>query len=313
MAEVILMPRFYDTMNEGVIFALSKNVGDWVRKGDDLAYIDTEKGTKVFQSSHNGVLLYIGTSKGSTFYIDDIYGIIGYSGEDINELLSEYLIDNQGVYPKIYEQPIKKLIYLPSELLSIRTSSYDHLESINWYKIESESFVPGDKFFDIRIDKKVYTIGVNFYGTLIEKKFPSENGICNVMCLVSEFSSEKAPLYIISSFMVLKELEEHKYFNYTIDQLDLYERLLDIELKAAKISHSELEINDSSLKQQSLIKKEKEKEEKEKEYRGWLILIILSPFIIYFIIRLFGFNVGEIFITGIFSASILAVGFSKKF
>jgi pyruvate/2-oxoglutarate dehydrogenase complex dihydrolipoamide acyltransferase (E2) component len=37
MAEVISMPRFYDTMNEGVIFVLSKNVGDWVRKGDDLA------------------------------------------------------------------------------------------------------------------------------------------------------------------------------------------------------------------------------------------------------------------------------------
>ena len=75
-------------------------------------------------------------------------------------------------------------------------------------------------------------------------------------------------------------------------------------------------MNDWDLRQQSLIKKEKkeekEKEEKEKEYWGWLIFIILFPFIIIGILKLFGVNIGEILMTGIFSASILAVGISKK-
>ena len=86
---------------------------------------------------------------------------------------------------------------------------------------------------------------------------------------------------------------------------------MDIQLKAAKIRHLELERNDSYNKKQPLIKKEEKEKEKD---NGWLVYIILFPFILSFVLKLIGINISEIFITGVFSASVLAAGIwiSKK-
>ena len=64
MDEVVLMPRLSDTMEEGVIAAWHKNVGDAVKKGDVLAEIETDKATMELESYKNGTLLHIGAQKG---------------------------------------------------------------------------------------------------------------------------------------------------------------------------------------------------------------------------------------------------------
>jgi hypothetical protein len=331
MAQVTLMPRLSDTMTEGVIAAWHKKVGDYVKKGDILAEIETDKATMELESYQDGVLLHIGTPLGGKLQVNDLLAIFGKPGEDISEILIKYQIDNSNVLP-IYEQPHEITIDLPKQLLQkVRYNENYQFVIVNWYKNEGDSFITGDNLFDIVIDDKIYKIGINISGTLIQiiKKLGSNlnnswpvdskgKDICSIKCFISEMQVNELgiepPLYILDSFFYFRQLEEHPYLNYSKVQLDLYERFLEIELKAAKIIHLELERNDSNNKQQPLIKKEEKEKEKENEDNGWLIYIILFPFILSFILKLIGINISEIFITGVFSASILAAGIwiSKK-
>jgi pyruvate dehydrogenase E2 component (dihydrolipoamide acetyltransferase) len=87
MAEVINMPRLSDTMEEGVVAAWLKKIGDKVEEGDILAEIETDKATMEFESFQNGTLLHIGVQEGETAPVDQLLCIIGEEGEDISSLL----------------------------------------------------------------------------------------------------------------------------------------------------------------------------------------------------------------------------------
>ncbi len=81
MDEVVLMPRLSDTMEEGVIAAWHKNVGDAVKKGDILAEIETDKATMELESYKNGTLLHIGAQKGEKIPVNGLLCIIGEKGK----------------------------------------------------------------------------------------------------------------------------------------------------------------------------------------------------------------------------------------
>lgn len=81
------MPRMSDTMEEGVIVAWHKQVGDKVAIGELLAEIETDKATMDFESPVAGVLLHIGVEKGQAVKIDSLLAIIGEKGEDVSALL----------------------------------------------------------------------------------------------------------------------------------------------------------------------------------------------------------------------------------
>jgi pyruvate dehydrogenase E2 component (dihydrolipoamide acetyltransferase) len=81
MEEVVLMPRLSDTMEEGVIAAWHKNVGDPVKKGEVLAEVETDKATMELESYKNGTLLYIGAQKGEKIAVNSLLCIIGEKGK----------------------------------------------------------------------------------------------------------------------------------------------------------------------------------------------------------------------------------------
>ena len=87
MAEVVNMPRLSDKMEEGVVAAWLKQVGDKVEEGDILAEIETDKATMEFESFQEGTLLHIGVQEGETAPVDQLLCIIGEEGEDISALL----------------------------------------------------------------------------------------------------------------------------------------------------------------------------------------------------------------------------------
>lgn len=89
MAEVIRMPRMSDTMEEGVIVAWHKKVGDTVKSGDLLAEVETDKATMELESYQEGVLLYIGVEEGAAVQVNGILAIVGKKGEDYKPLLKE--------------------------------------------------------------------------------------------------------------------------------------------------------------------------------------------------------------------------------
>jgi pyruvate dehydrogenase E2 component (dihydrolipoamide acetyltransferase) len=88
MDEVVLMPRLSDTMTEGVIAGWQKKVGDFVKKGEVLADIETDKATMDLESYKDGVLLYQGAQTGEKILVNDLLCIIGKEGLDINAIVA---------------------------------------------------------------------------------------------------------------------------------------------------------------------------------------------------------------------------------
>lgn len=88
MAEIVRMPKMSDTMEEGVIAAWHKNVGDKVESGELMAEIETDKATMEYESYNDGVVLHLGGEVGDAIPINGVLAIVGEKGEDISDLLS---------------------------------------------------------------------------------------------------------------------------------------------------------------------------------------------------------------------------------
>lgn len=105
MDEVVLMPRLSDTMEEGVIAAWHKQVGDPVKKGEVLAEIETDKATMELESYKNGTLLYTGAQKGEKIPVNGLLCIIGEKGKvDVDAIVAAAKMPGAGA-PKPGTQP----------------------------------------------------------------------------------------------------------------------------------------------------------------------------------------------------------------
>jgi pyruvate dehydrogenase E2 component (dihydrolipoamide acetyltransferase) len=87
MAEVIVMPRLSDSMEEGEIVVWHKNVGDKVEKGDLLAEINSDKATMDFECPKSGTLLFA-AKVGDKLLVGSPLVVIGNAGEAFEHLLS---------------------------------------------------------------------------------------------------------------------------------------------------------------------------------------------------------------------------------
>ena len=89
-AEVVLMPKMSDTMNEGVIAAWHKKVGDTVKTNELLAEIETDKATMEYESYNAGTLLYIGAEAGQAVAVNGVLAVIGEKDADWKTLLKAH-------------------------------------------------------------------------------------------------------------------------------------------------------------------------------------------------------------------------------
>lgn len=89
-AEIVLMPKMSDTMDEGVIAAWHKKVGDTVKSGELLAEVETDKATMEYESYNDGTLLYMGAEEGKAVPVNGVLAIIGEKGADWETLLKAH-------------------------------------------------------------------------------------------------------------------------------------------------------------------------------------------------------------------------------
>jgi pyruvate dehydrogenase E2 component (dihydrolipoamide acetyltransferase) len=73
----ITMPRLSDTMEEGVVVAWLKQVGDKVTRGDILAEIETDKALMELEAYDDGVLEQILAEPGTRVSIGNPIALIG--------------------------------------------------------------------------------------------------------------------------------------------------------------------------------------------------------------------------------------------
>ena len=81
------MPKLSDTMEEGVIAAWHKKVGDTVNSGDLLAEIESDKATMEYESFEEGTLLHLVVDQGGKAAVDTAIAVVGEKGEDYKEAL----------------------------------------------------------------------------------------------------------------------------------------------------------------------------------------------------------------------------------
>lgn len=102
-AEIVLMPKMSDTMNEGVIAAWHKKVGDTVKTGELLAEVETDKATMEYESYNAGTLLYIGAKEKEAVAVNGVLAIIGEKDADWQTLLKAH--QNKGAAPAKVSAP----------------------------------------------------------------------------------------------------------------------------------------------------------------------------------------------------------------
>jgi pyruvate dehydrogenase E2 component (dihydrolipoamide acetyltransferase) len=95
-AEIVLMPKMSDTMNEGVIASWSKKVGDTVKTGELLAEVETDKATMEYESYSAGTLLYMGAKEKEAVAVNGVLAIIGEKGADWQTLLKAHNAKSSG-------------------------------------------------------------------------------------------------------------------------------------------------------------------------------------------------------------------------
>src|SRR5688572_4867447 len=104
-AEIVLMPKMSDTMNEGVIAAWHKKVGDQVKANELLAEIETDKATMEYESFQSGTLLYIGAKAKESVPVNGVLAIIGDKDADWQTLLKAHQSKSSAAAPAAAPAP----------------------------------------------------------------------------------------------------------------------------------------------------------------------------------------------------------------
>ena len=77
MSTVITMPKFGETMEEGIVTEWRKQVGDKVEKGDIIAEIETHKSVFEIEAPVSGTLLEILVETNQSVPVNTPIAIIG--------------------------------------------------------------------------------------------------------------------------------------------------------------------------------------------------------------------------------------------
>jgi pyruvate dehydrogenase E2 component (dihydrolipoamide acetyltransferase) len=81
LAAEVVMPRLSDSMEEGTILRWLKNIGDEVKRGDELVEIETDKANMTYEATDEGTLIEIVAQEGDTLPIGEVIARIGDASE----------------------------------------------------------------------------------------------------------------------------------------------------------------------------------------------------------------------------------------
>ena len=175
MAELVNMPRLSDTMEEGTVAKWFIEVGDFVKEGDILAEIETDKATMEFESFQEGVLLHIGIQEGGTAPVDSLLAIIGEKGEDISAILggtsAEVPVKEVKLKPDEPEVNTNEKVQMPDgvEVITMPRLS-DTMEEgtvAKWNKKVGDKVSEGDILAEIETDKATMEFESFYSGVLL--------------------------------------------------------------------------------------------------------------------------------------------------
>ncbi|WP_174555196.1 dihydrolipoamide acetyltransferase family protein [Nocardia anaemiae] len=128
----VIMPRLSDTMEEGVVVAWLKQVGDKISRGDILAEIETDKALMELEAYEDGVLEQILFEPGSRVPIGNTIALIGDgtgsatavpnpAAESVADTASDHVAPSSG--PGAPSDPIEAAENVSSDTVTRKKSS----------------------------------------------------------------------------------------------------------------------------------------------------------------------------------------------
>ena len=89
MAQEIFLPKFDQSMEEGMIVSWLVRAGDQVEKGQIICEIDTDKAVVEVESTVSGTLRKIIVEENQTVPVKSVIAIVGDPDEEISEMTVE--------------------------------------------------------------------------------------------------------------------------------------------------------------------------------------------------------------------------------
>jgi pyruvate dehydrogenase E2 component (dihydrolipoamide acetyltransferase) len=84
MAQIVVMPKLSDTMEEGAVASWLKKEGEAIEEGQDLVEIETDKATMAYSSPADGIVLKILVQPKKTVALGTALAVIGEKGESFD-------------------------------------------------------------------------------------------------------------------------------------------------------------------------------------------------------------------------------------
>ncbi|MBA2124261.1 hypothetical protein B9J78_04925 [bacterium Unc6] len=95
MISQIIMPKLGETMEEGKIERWLKKEGDFIKKGEPILEMTTDKATFEFESPQEGYLKKIVVQDGQTVPVTDVIGFIGDKNESVPDAQSIFAAEQK--------------------------------------------------------------------------------------------------------------------------------------------------------------------------------------------------------------------------
>ena len=122
MAKKIVMPKLGLTMKKGKLMKWYKDEGDFVKLGDKIFSIETDKITNDAEATEEGYLRKILVKAGEIVPVMEPVGIVADKDEDISHLLSDISIDTQVEKPEIAQDKKQETTQKPERGKRVRIS-----------------------------------------------------------------------------------------------------------------------------------------------------------------------------------------------
>jgi pyruvate dehydrogenase E2 component (dihydrolipoamide acetyltransferase) len=90
MASEITMPQLSDTMTEGTVVKWHRQEGDKIKKGEEIADVETDKATMPMESFESGTLAAILIAPGGKASVGDVIGVVATGSEKPEDVKKQY-------------------------------------------------------------------------------------------------------------------------------------------------------------------------------------------------------------------------------
>ncbi|MCS6821950.1 MAG: pyruvate dehydrogenase complex dihydrolipoamide acetyltransferase [Microscillaceae bacterium] len=209
MAELVLMPKMSDTMQEGVIATWLKKVGDTVKAGEPIAEVETDKATMELESYFSGTILHIIAPEKQAIPVNAPIAIIGNPNEDFSHLLADSGIKKSQVQATTTITQTTEVVTATQTISTQKVTIPPNIRPItlpkmsdtmqegvlvNWLKKVGDTVKEGEPIAEVETDKATMELECYEKGTILYQIEPGTTvPVDGLIAIIGEAGADYKP------------------------------------------------------------------------------------------------------------------------